>query len=88
LPAREAFMYLLLFTGLYIVALNLGRLTFQLINLMLPDAAAPVSDSFEDGTFEVCATFERGSPADQPGEGLWAHDDGRQCFRRTARTIR
>jgi hypothetical protein len=46
LSARDAFMYLLLFTGLYIVAFNLGRLTFQIINLTLPDAAAPVSDFY------------------------------------------
>jgi hypothetical protein len=44
--ARDAFLYLLLFTGLYVVAFNLGRLTFQLINLMLPDAASPVSGSY------------------------------------------
>jgi hypothetical protein len=38
--AREAFLYLLLFTTLYVVAFNLGRLIFQLINRMLPDPAS------------------------------------------------
>jgi hypothetical protein len=46
LSARDAFLYLLLFTGLYVVAFNLGGLTFQLINLMLPDAASPVPGSY------------------------------------------
>jgi hypothetical protein len=44
--------------------------------------------SQESGTFEVCARFERASPADAPGEVLWSHGEGRQCFRRTARRIR
>lgn len=41
----------------------------------------------ERGTFEVCGTFDRPTPADQP-DGLWSHGDGRQCFRRTARRLR
>src|SRR5262249_31669413 len=41
LSAREAFMYLLLFTTLYIVAFNLGSLTFQFINRAFPDPASP-----------------------------------------------
>jgi hypothetical protein len=42
---------------------------------------------FEEGRFEVCGTFERPSPADQPGEGLWSHGGGRQCFRHITRKI-
>lgn len=37
LSAREAFMYLVLFTTLYISTFNLGRLIFQFINLAFPD---------------------------------------------------
>lgn len=40
LSAREAFLYLLLFTTLYLSALNLGQICFQLINLAIPDPAA------------------------------------------------
>jgi hypothetical protein len=40
LSAREAFIYLLLFTTLYLVAFNLGSLLFQFINRMFPDPAA------------------------------------------------
>ncbi len=39
LSAREAFMYLVLFTTLYLSTFNLGRLIFQFINLGFPDAA-------------------------------------------------
>lgn len=39
LSARDAFMYLLLFTTLYIVAINLGILLFQFINRAVPDPA-------------------------------------------------
>jgi hypothetical protein len=41
LSAREAFMYLVLFTTLYISAYNLGSLIFQFINRAFPDPAAP-----------------------------------------------
>ncbi|MDA1184441.1 MAG: DUF5671 domain-containing protein [Acidobacteria bacterium] len=44
LSAREAFMYLLLFTTLYIVAFNLGSLLFQFINRAFPDPASPLSE--------------------------------------------
>jgi hypothetical protein len=37
--AREAFMYLVLFTTLYISATNLGSLIFQIINKTIPDPA-------------------------------------------------
>lgn len=37
--AREAFVYLVLFTTLYISAFNLGNLVFQLINRAFPDPA-------------------------------------------------
>lgn len=41
LSAREAFLYLLLFTTLYLSAYNLGSLIFQFINLAMPDVAGP-----------------------------------------------
>ena len=40
LSAREAFVYLVLFTTLYLTTFNLGRLVFQFINLGFPDPAA------------------------------------------------
>jgi len=40
LSAREAFIYLVLFTTLYLTTFNLGRLIFQFINLGFPDVAA------------------------------------------------
>jgi len=40
LSAREAFIYLVLFTTLYLTAFNFGRLIFQFINLGFPDPAA------------------------------------------------
>ena len=40
LSAREAFMYLVLFTTLYITAYHLGSLIFQFINRAFPDPAA------------------------------------------------
>ena len=42
LSAREAFMYLVLFTTLYLTTFNLGRLIFQFINLGFPDAAESI----------------------------------------------
>ena len=39
LSAREAFLYLILFTTLYITACSLGSLIFDLINQGFPDAA-------------------------------------------------
>lgn len=41
LSAREAFLYLLLFTTLYLSAYNFGQICFQLINLAIPDPASP-----------------------------------------------
>ena len=38
--AREAFIYLVLFTTLYISAMNLGSLIFEIINRAFPDPAA------------------------------------------------
>ncbi len=38
--AREAFLYLVLFTTLYVAAVNLGRLAFVLIDRAFPDPAA------------------------------------------------
>ena len=47
LSAREAFIYLVLFTTLYLTTFNLGRLIFQFITLGFPDPAAlyDVADS-------------------------------------------
>jgi hypothetical protein len=39
LSAREAFMYLVLFSMLYFAAFNLGSLIFSIIDRLLPDAA-------------------------------------------------
>jgi hypothetical protein len=39
LSAREAFLYLVLFTTLYISAFNFGNLVFQFIDWIFPDAA-------------------------------------------------
>lgn len=44
LSAREAFLYLLQFTTLYMVAFNLGSLIFQFINRTFPDPADFPSD--------------------------------------------
>lgn len=41
--AQEAFMYLLLFLTLYISAISLGTLLFQLVNTWLPDALTEYS---------------------------------------------
>jgi hypothetical protein len=46
MSAREAFVYLLLFTTLYIVAFNLGSLIFQFINRAFPDPASPVAEGY------------------------------------------
>src|SRR5262245_4038601 len=46
LSAREAFMYLLLFTALYILAFNLGSLIFQFINRAFPDPASVVPERY------------------------------------------
>lgn len=40
LSAREAFLYLVLFSALYLTAFHLGSLVFDLINRAFPDAAA------------------------------------------------
>ena len=42
LSAREAFMYLVLFSTLYVSAFNLGRLLFQFINQAFPDPTGRV----------------------------------------------
>lgn len=42
LSAREAFLYLLLFTTLYLSAFNLGGLLFQLIEFAFPESGAAV----------------------------------------------
>ena len=43
LSAREAFLYLVLFSTLYVSAFSLGRLLFQFINQAFPDPAAPAA---------------------------------------------
>lgn len=57
LSAREAFIYLLLFTTLYIVAYHLGSLVFDFVNRAFPDPASPLSeDGFRSGLrFSVAA---------------------------------
>ena len=42
LSAREAFLYLVLFTTLYLSAFHFGALLFQLINRAFPDASMPL----------------------------------------------
>lgn len=49
LSAREAFMYLLLFTTLYITAFNLGSLLFELIERAFPDPAVDPAAGVGDG---------------------------------------
>jgi len=44
LSAREAFLYLVLFTTLYLSAYHLGNLLFELINRTFPDAATPYAN--------------------------------------------
>ena len=48
LTARNSFLYLTLFTTLYISAYNLGSLLFQLINTAFPDPAAAMSPVVAD----------------------------------------
>ena len=48
LSARNSFLYLTLFTTLYISAYNLGSLLFQLINTAFPDPAASTSQAVAD----------------------------------------
>ena len=50
LSAREAFLYLVLFTALYLSAFNLGIILFQLIDRAFPDAAAPRYELSGSGT--------------------------------------
>jgi hypothetical protein len=49
LSAREAFMYLLLFSTLYLSAFNLGVLVFYYINLAFPDAAQMYNEYARQG---------------------------------------
>jgi hypothetical protein len=44
LSAREAFMYVVLFTTLYLSAYNLGSLVFELIDVAFPDSAEATSE--------------------------------------------
>lgn len=46
LSAREAFMYLLLFSTLYVVAFQFGSLLFQFINRAFPDPASELNERF------------------------------------------
>lgn len=62
LSAREAFLYLLLFTTLYISAWNLGSLLFDLINRAFPDPADPtyvgrLGDSIRWSTASIIIAF-------------------------------
>ena len=47
MDARDAFLYLTLFTALYVSAYSLGSLLFQLINAAFLDPAAPTSPGVE-----------------------------------------
>ncbi len=57
LSARDAFMYLLLFTTLYGVAFNIGNLLFELINRAFPDPAWRIEErAFRDSVrFSISA---------------------------------
>lgn len=56
LPAREAFLYLVLFMSLYTVAYHLASLSFDIINRLLPDPAEPASRFWRDSMrFSVAA---------------------------------
>jgi hypothetical protein len=63
LSAREAFLYLLLFTTLYVAAWHLGSLLFELINRAFPDptdstyAVARIGDSIRWSTASVIIAF-------------------------------
>jgi hypothetical protein len=46
LSAREAFLYLVLFTALYISAFNLGSLLFTFIERALPDASRSIGEDW------------------------------------------
>jgi hypothetical protein len=46
LSARDAFMYLLLFTTLYVVAFNLGSLLFEFIERAFPDPAESMRERY------------------------------------------
>jgi hypothetical protein len=45
LSAREAFLYLLLFTALYVSAFNLGLMAFTFLDRWLPDPGRTIPDS-------------------------------------------
>lgn len=57
LSAREAFLYLMLFTALYVSAINLGDLLFVFIDHFFPDPALEPSDalSFDRIRFGISA---------------------------------
>lgn len=58
LSAREAFLYLLLFTTLYVAAWNLGRLLFDLINRAFPD---PADNAFAVGQISASIRWSTAS---------------------------
>lgn len=63
LSAREAFLYLVLFTTLYVAAWHLGSLLFDLLNLAFPDATdseyarGRIDDSVRWSTASVLIAF-------------------------------
>lgn len=65
LSAREAFLYMVLFSALYTTAFSLGSLLFQLIDLALPDPAAPdgAAAMLRDGIRWSISFLVVGSPA-------------------------
>lgn len=50
LSAREAFLYLLLFTALFLVSFNFGSILFELIEKRFPDPAAPSYFDYSEET--------------------------------------
>jgi hypothetical protein len=49
LPAREVFVYLILFAALYGTAVNIGDLIFELINRSVPDPLSQTSIQLSNG---------------------------------------
>ncbi len=61
LSARETFLYLVMFTTLYVTAYNVGALAFQFVERWLPDSAMPASRWSGPARFSVQAA--RGAAA-------------------------
>jgi hypothetical protein len=57
LSAREAFLYLLLFTTLYLSCYHLGSLLFDLINRAFPDAASPMNSTWSEESMRWSVSY-------------------------------